>query len=152
MQFGAPRTEVVLDRETWEMPVRASDPGLVALLEQQASDLVAQLPESNGFVSEIRGVIESELAGGDVRLESTATALGMSGRTVQRRLEAESLSYADVVDEVRLEAAKIMMLNPRLSLTEIAYLVGFDEQSSLSRAFKRWTGKSPRDYRRSVSG
>lgn len=151
VQFGAERTEVVLDRETWETPLRTSDPGLIALLEQQAADLIAQLPESNDFISEIRQAVEGELAGGDVRLESIASALGMSGRTLQRRLADEEISFADLVDEVRLEAAKVMMLNPRLSLTDIAYLIGFDEQSSFSRAFKRWTGDSPRDYRRRIA-
>lgn len=127
-------------------------PDLVRLLEQQAHDLMAQLPESNDFISEIRGAIESELSGGDVRLESIAGVLGRSGRTLQRRLAEENCTFAGLVDEVRLEAAKIMMLNQRLSLTDVAYLLGFDEQSSFSRAFKRWTGQNPRDYRRSVGG
>ena len=151
VQFGAPRTEIVLDRETWEVPVRASDPGLIALLEKQAHDLIAHLPESNDFVDSVRRVVEGELAGGDMRLESIAGELAMSGRTLQRRLAADDLSFAELVDEVRLEAAKIRIINPRLSLTEVAYLVGFDEQSSFSRAFKRWTGLSPRDYRRQVT-
>lgn len=56
------------------------------------------------------------------------------------------------VDEVRLEAAKVMMLDARLSLTQVAYLVGFEEQSSFSRAFERWTGQNPREYRRCVEG
>lgn len=151
VQFGAPRTEIVLDRDTWEVPVRASDPGLIALLEKQAHDLIAQLPESNDFVDSVRRAVEVELAGGDVRLESIAGELGMSGRTLQRRLAADDLSFAELVDEVRLEAAKIRIMNPRLSLTEVAYLVGFEEQSSFSRAFKRWTGLSPRDYRRQIT-
>ena len=151
VQFGAPRTEIVLDRDTWEVPVRASDPGLIALLEKQARDLIARLPESNDFVDSVRRAVEGELAGGDVRLESIAGELAMSGRTLQRRLADDDVQFTELVDEVRLEAAKIRIANPRLSLTEVAYLIGFDEHSSFSRAFKRWTGLSPREYRRQIT-
>jgi AraC-like DNA-binding protein len=70
---------------------------------------------------------------------------------LQRRLAEEDTSFATIVDEVRLEVAKQALADPTNSLAEIAFLVGFEEQSSFSRAFKRWTGMSPSEHRNLVA-
>jgi len=148
VEFDAPVTEIVLSRETWDMAVRASDPGLVALLEKQANSLIDALPPATGFVGLVRSAVEAALAGGDHRLEAVAAHLAMSPRTLQRRLAGEGTTFNHVVDEVRQESAKLRLTDHGLSVAEVGYLVGFEEQSSFTRAFKRWTGVSPREYRR----
>lgn len=151
VEFGASRTEFIISRDTWDQPVRTADPGLVDLLQHQATRLMSQLPSASVLVNDVRNEVRAAMAGGDQRIDEIARHLGMSGRTLQRHLADDGLSYAAIVDEVRLEAAKISLADLSMSLAQVAYFVGFEEQSSFSRAFKRWTGKSPKDYRRALT-
>jgi AraC-like DNA-binding protein len=80
-----------------------------------------------------------------------AKRLAMSERTLQRRLAEAGTSYVDLLSEVRSDLAKDYLKSSRTSLTEIAWLLGFSEQSAFSRAFKRWTGSSPAQYRKALS-
>ena len=99
------------------------------------------------LVQDVRSELQTSMAGGDQRIDHIARRLGMSGRTLQRHLADNGLTYASIVDEVRLETAKIALADLSMSLSHVAYFVGFEEQSSFSRAFKRWTSTSPKDYR-----
>jgi AraC-like DNA-binding protein len=98
---------------------------------------MAQLPSASTLVEDVRREVRAAMAGGDQRIDEVARMLGMSGRTLQRRLAGDGLTYAAIVDEIRLEAAKIALADLSMSLSHVAYLVGFEEQSSFSRAFKR---------------
>ena len=151
VEFGASRTEFIISRATWDQPVRTADPGLVAMLERQAAQLIAQLPNASPLVQDVRRELQTTMAGGDQRIDEIARRLGMSGRTLQRRLADDGLTYAVIVDDVRLEAAKIALADLSMSLSHVAYFVGFEEQSSFSRAFKRWTESSPKNYRHALT-
>ena len=72
----------------------------------------------------------------------------MSPRTLQRRLKDEGVSFNDLVDALRFHAAKMYLAQADIAGTEVAYLLGFADQSSLNRAFKRWSGQTPTQYRR----
>jgi AraC-like DNA-binding protein len=76
-----------------------------------------------------------------------ADAMGLSRRSMQRRLNEQGWSYKRVVDDTRAELARRYMGDRSKSLTEIAFLLGFSEQSAFSRAFRRWTGLAPRAFR-----
>jgi AraC-like DNA-binding protein len=80
-----------------------------------------------------------------------AKTLGMSARTLQRRLEDECVRYREILDEMREAAARVYLSRPDLSFTEAAHLLGFSELSSFNRACKRWLGCSPREYRRQAT-
>jgi len=73
----------------------------------------------------------------------------MSSRTLQRRLEREDTTFTEVLDGVREELARSLLPDHALSLAEIAYRIGFSDLATFSRAFKRWTGKPPGQFRRS---
>ncbi len=77
-------------------------------------------------------------------MAATARALNMSRQTLYRRLKAEGTSFERVLDDLRRETALSYLESERLSVSETAYLVGFSDRSAFSRAFKRWTGRSPR--------
>jgi len=81
-------------------------------------------------------------------VEAVAARLGMSRRTLQRRLKEEDVVFKELVDTVRRRMALRYMENPALGLAEIAFLCGFSEPAAFTRAFRRWTGSAPRDYRR----
>jgi len=151
IEFGADATEMIVDRAVWDTAVATADPGLVALLRGQADEILQQLPDASGFVGDVRASVRARLAEPDHGIERVADELGMSARTLQRRLADEDTSFAAIVDEVRLEAAKQALADPTNSLAEIAFLLGFEEQSSFSRAFKRWTGISPSEHRARLS-
>ncbi len=72
----------------------------------------------------------------------------MSARTLQRRLEEEGTRFSEVLDRVRLEAARAALSDPDTTLTDVAYRLGFGDLATFSRAFKRWTGKPPGQWRR----
>jgi AraC-like DNA-binding protein len=151
IEFGADATQMIVAREVWDTEVKTADPGLVALLQAQADEMLQRLPAASGFVDDVRQVVRVRLAEPGHRIEQVAAQLGMSPRTLQRRLAEGGTSYAAVVDQVRLEAAKQALADSTNSLAEIAFLIGFEEQSSFSRAFKRWTGLSPSEHRALLS-
>lgn len=145
--FGANTCQMVIARDVWNAPRTGADPALFSLLDTHAKMLVGQLPSDTGIVGRVREAIEAELRGGDPRLESIAKRLAMSARTVQRRLREHGALFNDVLDSMRFGAAKSYLAQGDIAGTEIAYLLGFAEQSSFNRAFKRWSGQTPTEYR-----
>jgi len=96
----------------------------------------------------VRARIYQQLADGEPSLESVAESLGMPSRTLSARLARRSLRFAEILDSLRQSLAELYLQDRALSLTEIALLLGFAESSSFSRAFRRWRGTSPNQWRR----
>ena len=147
VEFGADATQMIVDRAVWDTAVTTADPKLIAFLRGQADEILQHLPSASGLVNDVRESVRARLTEPDHSIEHVAAPLGMSPRTLQRRLADEDTSYATIVDDVRLQTAKQALADPKNSLADIAFLVGFEEQSSFSRAFKRWTGTSPSEHR-----
>ena len=95
----------------------------------------------------VRALIGESLAGGRVRVEAVASRLSMSRHTLYKRLKEENLTFFDLLDEVRRERAIHYLRQRDRSLVEVAELLGFSELSAFSRAFKRWMGKPPAQFR-----
>jgi AraC-like DNA-binding protein len=95
-----------------------------------------------GFRREVEQILEPLLASGDVGIDRIASALGTSRQTLYRRLKAEGITYEQLLDELRRRLA-IRYMKEGLSVKEAAYRLGFSEPAAFSRAFKRWTGRSP---------
>lgn len=98
-------------------------------------------------IDSVRGVIGKLLPHGQVTLEQTAAALGISERTLQRRLSEQDLNYSRLVDEVRFIKARELILKKE-KLTDVALQLGYADAGSFTRAFERWTGMSPMQYRK----
>ncbi len=150
VRFGADNCQLVIARDVWETP-RAGDPTLFSILDTHARMLLDQLPAQTGVVGRVREAIQAELRGGDPRLESIAKHLAMSPRTLQRRLRDEGALFNDLLDELRFRAAKSYLAQRDIAGTEVAYLLGFAEQSSFNHAFRRWTGQTPSEFRRGAA-
>ncbi len=150
VRFGATRTQLRIDRTVWDTPSTRADPNLFAVLEQHARNLLDKVADEPGTTAAARHAISDALKGGDPSLEGVAKKLGMSPRTVQRRLKEEGWVFAELLDEMRKGTAQGYLQQPNISLAEVAYLLGFSEQSSFTRAFKRWTGATPKEFRKSV--
>lgn len=147
IDFGQPIDELVFDRAFLEQPLISADPGLTEVLERYAQSLVAKLSSGDPFLSDVRGAVVETLHGGAPSLEQTARRLAVSPRTLQRRLTEIGVSHSEIVDAVRRELALRYLAEPQIALAEIAYLIGFSEGSAFHRAFRRWTGKTPKQCR-----
>jgi AraC-like DNA-binding protein len=148
VSFGHERTTVVFSSDYLNLPIRFGDSGLRALLEQQAEALLRTLPENDEFEHHLKQALVKSLHSGEPTLNVVASALHVSARTLQRRLAERDLHFHSVLETTRLALARDYMSNSTLSLTEIALLLGYSEQSAFTRAFKRWTGLTPRQARK----
>jgi len=138
-------------RATMRLPLRRRDPGLRRVLEGHAASVAqrqSRSPES--IVEAVRGVVVTRLARGLPDVDAVARHLAIAPRTLQRRLAAEGVSYQQVVDDVRRDAAGRLLADPSLAVSQIGYLLGFSEPSAFHRAFKRWHDVTPQEYRQSA--
>jgi AraC-like DNA-binding protein len=87
------------------------------------------------------------LDSGDARIAVVAKRLGMSARKLQGLLQAEGTSFQELLDDARSTLAREYLRDPDLSIAEVAYMLGYSEPSAFTRAFRRWTGRSPRELR-----
>lgn len=125
----------------WELDNPRRDPMLHKLILAHARDVEARLPASD-FLSTLQGAIVSSMQQGDPSIVRVASRLGLTPRTLQRRLEAEGLVFQDVLEALRHEMALRYLASP-LSLTEISALLAYADASAFGRAFRRWTGSTP---------
>ena len=134
--------------EAWRLPLRRRDPVLREVLEVQANEALARLPARNGLAFDVQQALAKRVAGGDTRIGAIARELATSGRTLQRRLADEGVSYQELLDDARKETAARYLRASTLSISEVAYLVGYSEPAPFHRAFKRWYGVTPEGFRK----
>ena len=147
VHFGRSRAEFVLTRSTWDLVNRDASSDLLGTLEVLAGKMLASLDSQKLASAQVARLIVEELEGGEPSLSKVARRMAVSPRTLQRRLELEETSFADLLDETRRRFALVYMNERGIALTEIAYLLGFSQQSAFSRAFQRWCGEAPSQYR-----
>ncbi|KYF88934.1 hypothetical protein BE18_04130 [Sorangium cellulosum] len=148
LRFHAARTELRFDRAELERPAAGGDPELGRLLDRHASEQLTRLPTSATIVDQVRRQITESLQDGPPEASTVARRLGLSQRSFFRRLKEHGTNFQALVEQVRRTLALKHMRDPRLSLTEIAFLLGYSEVSAFHRAFRRWTGESPGAHRR----
>jgi AraC-like DNA-binding protein len=146
--FGGTLSSVTFPASYMLLPIVHSDPGLRTLLENQAESLLRALPSQQGFQSALKEALVRSLHDGTPTLECVAARLAMSPRTLQRRLADLDLNFQHLLDRTRAELARGYLLEGNLTLSEIALLLGYSEQSAFNRAFKRWTGQTPKSLRK----
>ncbi|MFT3766130.1 MAG: AraC family transcriptional regulator [Minicystis sp.] len=145
VRFGAPFTGFRCAREALRFAAGAVNPAVGAFILDHAERMLARLSDEATLAQRVRAAVALELSAGAVSLPAVARRLGVGERTLRRHLEQEGRSFRALVDEVRRERARELVAERRLTLKEIAFLLGFSEPSAFSRAFKRWTGVAPRD-------
>lgn len=148
VRFEQDCTRVRLPIALLAKPLRQPDAALLALLEQQAESLLAELPEAGDLEQSVRRAVAAFAREGEVSLERVAAALHTSPRTLHRRLEARQLGFRSLRDDTRRRLAEQHLADPGMTLAEIALLLGYSEQSAFTRAFRRWTGHTPLQARR----
>ena len=147
VEFAAAVDEVSFAPAIKNTPVVSADHYLNKLLVTCCEEALARRPIRRAFRASVENAIVPLLPHGDAKLEAVARRLGLSERTLARRLAAESLTFSDVLENLKVDLARRYLAENGLSISQVAWLLGYQEVSSLTHAFKRWTGKTPRQAR-----
>lgn len=150
IQFNGATNGVVLPRTLLDTPLVKSDPGLCAVLERHARELLEKIPRANSLSDRVRQLLAKDLSTGVPSAELSAPRLHMSRRTLQRLLRADGTTFTELVD-FRRDLAMRYLGEPQIGVAEVAFLLGFSEASAFHRAFRRWTGTTPSAYRKELS-
>ncbi|EEE37217.1 transcriptional regulator, AraC family, putative [Rhodobacteraceae bacterium KLH11] len=151
VRFGAERMEIILSLPSLEIPVPTYDPSLRAHLLAYGERLLAERHSpAQQTRAQIEGLITRSMPGGIIQAEEAAAQLGLSPRTLSRRLTSEGTSYREIVEDLRCDLAQTFIKNG-MNLSEVSYVLGYSDQAAFSTAFKRWTGQAPSAFRKRVS-
>ncbi|MFP2903995.1 AraC family transcriptional regulator [Pyxidicoccus sp. 3LFB2] len=142
--FGSEEAELHFPAGVLDAPLPRGDTTLASVLDRHVEQLLLQAHAARPWSARVSEDVARQLADGTPRLEEVAGRLGVPPRALRRRLEAEGTTFARVVDDLRRGLALELTRNPGVSLGEVAFLLGFSEPSAFHRAFRRWTGRTPR--------
>lgn len=146
VRFSQPTTRIVFAAACLGWPVRSGNPQLLPLLETHAQTLLGQQAPPQTQVERVKQVIREHLQGEVPTVSMIAHQLLTSVRQLQRELNAESTSFQRVLDDTRREIALEQLRDPEVSIHDVAFVLGFSDPSAFHRAFKRWTGATPKSY------
>ncbi|MEJ0075512.1 MAG: AraC family transcriptional regulator ligand-binding domain-containing protein [Alphaproteobacteria bacterium] len=147
IEFGAPVDDVAFPHRFAEARILSADPYLNKLLLAYCEDALSHRRRAGTFRASVENAIAPLLPHGKANVEAVARQLGLSPRTLARRLSEEGTSFSDVLEGLRNDLAARYLGEKDFGIAQIAWLLGYEETSAFSRAFKRWTGKTPRDMR-----
>jgi AraC-like DNA-binding protein len=145
--FAAADDAMTLDKDTCDRPLAGANPELARASDRLVDETLARMHRAT-TTERVRALLTERLPSGEPAQAEIARASGSSTRALQRRLAAEGTTYARLVDDTRRELAMAYVREARYSLTEIAYLLGFASPGTFTRAFRRWTARSPSEHRR----
>lgn len=148
VRFGCEANAMWMSAAALDLPHAAPDPSLKTILTTHAAGLLRELERPAGFAERARCEIEKTLT--DSGAEQVARRLAVSLRTLHRRLAEEGTSHGEMLDDVRRKQAMAHLASNRFSISEIAFLLGFAHPNGFHKAFKRWTGMPPTQYREEV--
>ena len=148
LRFDQPEAAFVLTTDQMQLPLNAADGTLSGYLEELASaKLHALRTPQEPFGDTVRRMLWSDLSSGKPELSNVASQLGISARTLQRRLRQNGTSYSLVLDELRREVSSELLVEGNLAVSDVAYLLGYSEPSAFQRAFRRWYELTPRQFK-----
>lgn len=146
VRFDCEHNAILLPRAAMDIPLATANTPLQVVMRRHADELLRRLPHADPFVQRVRSWVREHLQEG-AHLSTLADSLHMSESTVQRRLQAAGTSRSTIVDDVRRELAPELLADPTLNISEVAFRLGFSHRPAFHRAFTRWYGRSPREYR-----
>lgn len=144
--YDAPDTRLHLSATSVNEPLPRNNPALAQASEEIARDYIMRM-DHNDVVTKARVLLIGQLPDGEPARSRLAQSLNMSERTLARRLADHDYTFTSLVDEIRHELAGEYLRQTRFSVTDVAFLLGFSDQSNFARAFKRWTDQTPSEFR-----
>ncbi|GLQ31923.1 AraC family transcriptional regulator [Litoribrevibacter albus] len=152
IKFGQPSNSLFISQQQLEMPLRRADPLLLQTLEQHAQTQLNELTSDQDIVIKATRALKEIMKSEPPRKERLAETLGISGRTLQRKLQAADSSYQELLDQVRKESAEYYLAYTQLSMGDIASHLGFSDTRSFHRSFKLWSNTTPGEFRQLKQG
>jgi AraC-like DNA-binding protein len=146
VRFSAPFAGFLLKKSHLAVRLENADPKLHGVIAKHAQQVMSDLPRAESVTERARAIAAKELAHGNPTAVHVATELGMSMRTLGRKLAEEGTTFKEVLDDLRRRLALQYVAGRDLSLADVALLLGFSETPVFHRAFRRWTGQTPLEY------
>ena len=147
VHYESDRDALLVSTETLQTPNKLGDETIARFFDMHLEEEVSKLEAERSLDYRVRNLISRALSEGVPAISDIARDLGMSGRTLQRRLAEEGYTFLTLVEESRRQLAERLLQQTAYSLAEVAFMTGYSEQSAFNRAFKRWSGQTPRSYR-----
>jgi len=148
VRFNSDRDALLISNATLSRSNRLGDEGITRFLLGHLDQELAEVEATQSISRRIKDVLVRALSEGVPKMEEVARRLGMSARSLHRRLAEDGLSFQMLTEETRQDLAIALLKQEQYSLAEVAFLTGFSEQSAFTRAFKRWSGETPAAYRK----
>ncbi len=148
LAYGQPHNALEMDRRLLDLKLEGAFDSLHQQAEQLVARRISERPPPPGIAVQLEHVMERKPALLGQGIEQAARELGLHPRTLQRRLASEQLRYADLQAALRLKLAKVWLSDPALDVEAISERLGFADRRSFTRAFLRWTGRTPSEFRR----
>lgn len=145
--FGQSDNEISLEGSLLQTPIARADAELLGILEQHAASVMSRIQPAQPWTTRVSREVGRSLCDGKPSLADVAKRLATSQRSLQNRLKEEGTTYQEVLDTLRTQLGTSYLLRTQMTLSEIAFLLGFRDQSSFSHSFRRWTGQTPRKVR-----
>lgn len=146
VKFDTTETQLLFAKNVFEIKLPTANPDLARMNDKIVIDYLKRF-DKNNIAMQVRARIIEELNNGIPNQDKIAGQLNMSLRNLQRKLKEEQSSFKNILDETRSELSKQYLRGSDRSIIEVGYLLGFTEPSNFARAFRRWTGASPVEYR-----
>jgi AraC-like DNA-binding protein len=147
VRFDAPVDLLVLDEAALSEPFVTHNSDLLTLMVPQLEVALQERKNERSLADDVRVALSRSMSGDRPSVEKIAKELGMSSRTLQRRLESVGATYQGLLDEVRRESARRLLAKTDIDAEEVAFLLGFEELNSFTRAFHGWEGTTPKQWR-----
>ena len=148
--FNQPENRMVAVNTVLDLPLHSADPQLHEVLDQHARKIMTERDRSVSLTDMARSQLHHLLHCNEASRERLADVLGMSSRTLHRKLQEEGSSYRGILDDLRLEKARTLLRDETLTIQQVAGQSGFDESHSFARWFKQQTGISPSEFRQGL--
>lgn len=148
VRFNQPVTQILFPLSYLQLPIAYHDPDSHRVLLSQIKSSIHQADKEQDLHTQLRDTIITNLHKERVTLEYIADQLKMPARALQYQLEQNGTTFRKLLDQIRLEMAQLLLEDADMTLVDIAFLLGYSEQSPFTKAFKRWTGETPGEYRK----
>lgn len=147
IRTGCGQNALIFAISDLDRPFPGHNPELLALLEPGLAASLAEIAAQSSLLDQVRILIRRRMASGKPDIADIATDLGLSERTLQRRITEEGASYRSLLDEIRRDIGRQLLANTGNGIDEVAFLLGFQDTSSFYRAFRSWEGVTPAQWR-----
>lgn len=151
VHFDSVQDALLVSAETLDTPNKLGDESISQFFEAHLEKELSTLSDENVLHKRVKIQISQSLSDGIPTISFIAKQLGMSARTLQRKLSDNGYTYQQLIDDSRRELAERLLQESNYSLADVAFMTGFTEQSTFTRAFKRWSGQTPRSFRIKIS-